>query len=146
MSCKIDDRLPKEVGAKSLPLHPAIKTPWEKLISFHDAYHYACRHHAVIGAVYQEVLRILVPDYDERCTLMCKTDVGVKNYIFSKMEVAPGHLYRDYHLAKHYMHPFFKGTDNTGGFRAAVFGDNGDERLLMPVSYTHLTLPTIEPV
>lgn len=63
MSCKIDDRLPKEVGAKSLPLHPAIKTPWEKLISFHDAYHYACRHHAVIGAVYQEVLRILVPDY-----------------------------------------------------------------------------------
>ena len=48
MSCKIDDRLPKEVGAKSLPLHPAIKTPWEKLISFHDAYHYACRHHAVI--------------------------------------------------------------------------------------------------
>ena len=131
MSCKIDDRLPKEVGAKSLPLHPAIKTPWEKLISFHDAYHYACRHHAVIGAVYQEVLRILVPDYDERCTLMCKTDVGVKNYIFSKMEVAPGHLYRDYHLAKHYMHPFFKGTDNTGGFRAAVFGDNGDERLLM---------------
>ena len=92
MSCKIDDRLPKEVGAKSLPLHPAIKTPWEKLISFHDAYHYACRHHAVIGAVYQEVLRILVPDYDERCTLMCKTDVGVKNYIFSKMEVAPGHL------------------------------------------------------
>lgn len=131
MICKIDDRLPKEVGAKSLPLHPAIKTPWEKLISFHDAYHYACRHHAVIGAVYQEVLRILVPDYDERCTLMCKTDVGVKNYIFSKMEVAPGHLYRDYHLAKHYMHPFFKGTDNTGGFRAAVFGDNGDERLLM---------------
>ena len=128
MSCKIDDRLPKEVGAKSLPLHPAIKTPWEKLISFHDAYHYACRHHAVIGAVYQEVLRILVPDYDERCTLMCKTDVGVKNYIFSKMEVAPGHLYRDYHLAKHYMHPFFKGTDNTGGFRAAVFGDNGAER------------------
>ena len=53
MSCKIDDRLPKEVGAKSLPLHPAIKTPWEKLISFHDAYHYACRNHAVIGAVYK---------------------------------------------------------------------------------------------
>ena len=131
MSCKIDDRLPKEVGTKSLPLHPAVKTPWEKLISFHDAYHYACRHHAVIGAVYQEVLRILVPDYDERCTLMCKTDVGVKNYVFGKMEVAPGYPYREYHLAKHYMHPFFKGTDNTGGFRAAVFGDNGDERLLM---------------
>ncbi|MFR6026418.1 MAG: hypothetical protein ACLUMK_07760 [Christensenellales bacterium] len=33
MSCKIDDRLPKEVGANPF-LHPAIKTPWEKLIPF----------------------------------------------------------------------------------------------------------------
>ena len=131
MSQKIDDRLPREVGSKSLPLHPALKSPWEKLVSFHDAYHYACRHHATIGAVYQEVLRILVPDYDERCTLMCKTDVGVKDYVFRKMEAAPGYPYREYHLAKHYMHPFFTGTDNNGGFRAAVFGDNGDERLLM---------------
>ena len=38
MSCKIDDRLPKEVGAKSLPLHPAIKTPWEKLINVIQIY------------------------------------------------------------------------------------------------------------
>lgn len=131
MSKKIDDRLPKEVGAKSLPNHPAVKTPWEKLISFHDAYHYACRHHAAIGAVFQEVLRIMVPDYEERCDLMCKTDVGVKNYVFNKMEIAPGQLYRDYHANKHFLHPFFKGTDRTGGFRAGAFGDNGDERLLM---------------
>ena len=33
MSNKIDDRLPKEVGAGALPVHPAVKTPWEKLIS-----------------------------------------------------------------------------------------------------------------
>ena len=134
MSNKIDDRLPKEVGAKSLPNHPALKTPWEKLISFHDAYHYACRHHAVIGALFQEVLRILIPDYDERCTIMCKVDCGVKRYIFDPekgMEVAPGLHYVDYHLANHFMHPFFTGTENNGGFRAGVFGDNGDERLLM---------------
>lgn len=131
MSNKIDDRLPKEVGAGALPVHPAVKTPWEKLISFHDAYHYACRHHAAIGAVFQEALRILMPDYEERITLMCNTDVGVKNYVFNKMEIAPGALYRDYHAAKHFLHPFFKGTDETGGFQAGAFGDNGDERLLM---------------
>ena len=62
---------------------------------------------------------------------MCNTDVGVKNYVFNKMEIAPGALYRDYHAAKHFLHPFFKGTDETGGFQAGAFGDNGDERLLM---------------
>lgn len=131
MGNKIDDRIPREVGLGALPEQPAIKTPWEKLVSFHDAYHYACRHHAVIGAVFQEVLRILIPDYEERCELMCKVDVGVKNYIFTQMEVAPGTKYRDVHLENHFMHPFFKGTDNSGGFRAGVFGDNGDERLMM---------------
>lgn len=131
MSKKIDDRIPRHVGAGALPEHPAIKTPWEKLISFRDAYHYACRHHAVIGAVFQEVLRILIPSYEERVEIMCKVDVGNKNYVFTKMEVAPGVLYRDVHLENHFMHPFFKGTENTGGFRAGVFGDNGDERLLM---------------
>lgn len=131
MSIKIDDRIPREVGLGALPEHAAIKTPWEKLISFHDAYHYACRHHATLGAVFQEVLRIMVPDYEERCELMCKVDVGVKNYVFSQMEVAPGKKYRDFHLENHFMHPYFTGTDDTGGFRAGVFGDNGDERLLM---------------
>ncbi len=131
MSKNIDDRIPSKVGKGALPDYPALQTPWNKLISFRDAYHYACRHHGVVGAVFQEVLRILVPDYDERCTLMCKTDVGVKNYVFSKMEAAPGVLYRDVHLANHFMHPFFTGTENNGGFRAGVFGDNGDERLLM---------------
>ena len=131
MAGRIDDRITREVGSGSLPDHPALSTPWNKLISFRDAYHYACRHHAVLGAVFQEVLRIVVPDYEERVDLMCKTDVGVKNYIFNTMEVAPGKLFRDYHLGNHYMHPFFAGTENIGGFRAGVFGDNGDERGLM---------------
>lgn len=131
MKKQIDDRIPKEIGAGALDAHPALKTPWEKLISFRDAYHYACRHHAMLGAIFQEVLRIMVPDYEERCELMCKTDVGVKHYIFGQMEAAPGMKFCDYHLENHFMHPFFAGTDNTGGFRAGVFGDNGDERLLM---------------
>lgn len=131
MKQAVDDRFPREMGSKSLPVYPALASPWGKLVSFHDAYHYVCRHFATIGAVFQEALRILIPDYDERCTIMCKTDVGVKNYVFDKMEVAPGYKYRDMHLANHFQHPFFEGTDNTGGFRAGVFGDNGDERMLM---------------
>ena len=132
MQNRIDDRLPKEVGAGALPAHPAAQTPWNKLISYHDAYHYACRHHAVVGALYQEVLRIMVPDYEKRVDLMCKTDVGVKNYVFNHMEVAPGFLYRDFHAANHFLHPFFCGSDgNLGGFRAGAFGDSGDERLMM---------------
>lgn len=131
MNTKIDDRLPKEVGQGALPAHPAVQTPWNKLISYIDAYKYACRHHAGMGAVYQEVLRILIPDYEKRVDLMCKVDVGNKNYVFNKMEVAPGVLYKDIHSANHFLHPFFCGTDNTGGFRAGCFGDSGDERLFM---------------
>lgn len=131
MSNKIDDRLPKEVGAGALPPYPAVQTPWNKLISYIEAYKYACRHHAGIGAVYQEVLRVLIPDYETRVDLMCKVDVGNKNYVFNRMEVAPGVLYRDIHAANHFLHPFFCGTDHTGGFRAGCFGDSGDERLFM---------------
>lgn len=131
MSNKIDDRLPKEVGAGALPPYPAVATPWNKLISYLDAYKFACRHHAGIGAVYQEVLRILIPDYEKRVDLMCKVDVGVKNYVFNHMEVAPGFKFRDFHAGNHFYHPFFAGTDETGGFRAGGFGDSGDERLFM---------------
>lgn len=131
MSHKIDDRLPKEVGVGALPVYPGVQTPWNKLISYRDAYHYACRHHAGIGAVYQNVLRIMIPDYEERVDFMCKVDVGNKNYIFNKLEVAPGFLFRDFHADNHFLHPFFSGTEGQGGFRASAFGDSGDERLMM---------------
>lgn len=130
MSNKIDDRLPKEVGVGALDAYPAVQTPWNKLIAYPEAYKYACRHHAGMGAVYQEVLRILIPDYTKRVDLMCKTDMGVKNYVFNHMKAGDG-LYRDLHAANHFFHPFFCGTDRTGGFRAGCFGDSGDERLFM---------------
>ena len=131
MNKRIDDRLPKEVGMGALPAHPAVKTPWEKLISFRDAYHYACRHHAAIGAVFQEALRILIPDYETRVDLMARTDVANKYYVFNQMEVAPGLLYRDFHAENHFLHPFFSTADDEGGYLAGAFGDMGDERLLM---------------
>lgn len=130
MSKKIDDRLPLEIGKGTLPSHAAVKTPWEKLISFHDAYRYACRHHAGMGAVFQEVLRVLIPDYEERAELMCQIDAAGKKYVFNQMKIGDT-LYRDIHAENHQLHPFFDTTDRQGGFRAGAFGDLGDERLLM---------------
>ncbi len=41
MTKKIDERLPREIGVgAALPNHAAVKSPWEKLVSYHDAVHY----------------------------------------------------------------------------------------------------------
>lgn len=72
MSKKIDDRFPNDLGKDCLASIPAVKTPWDRLISFHDAYHYALRHNASMGAVFMQILRVLIPDYDQRMTAMCR--------------------------------------------------------------------------
>jgi hypothetical protein len=116
---KIDERMPGEVGKGALPDHPAIKTPWEKLISFHDAYHYAMRNNAAFGAVFTEVLRILIPDYAERAKRMCDINYD----IFYKMMSSP---IGKYVLANDNAHPFM-----VGAFLSGLSSDSGDERLLM---------------
>jgi hypothetical protein len=116
---KIDERIPREVGQGALPDHPAIKTPWEKLISFHDVYHYAMRNNAAFGAVFTEVLRILIPDYAERTKRMCDINYD----IFYKMMAGP---IGKYVLANDNAHPFMKGA-----FLSGLSSDSGDERLLM---------------
>jgi hypothetical protein len=116
---KIDGRIPREIGKGALPDHPAIKTPWEKLMSFYDAYHYALRHNAAFGAVFFEVLRILIPDYAERNERICATNYKVFYQVF-----ASG--YNKVHAANHNVPPFVKGS-----YIAPLFGDSGDERLCM---------------
>jgi hypothetical protein len=116
---KYATRVPNEVGKGALPDHPAIKTPWEKLISFHDAYHYACRHIAVIDSSFFQVLRILIPDYEQRCKALC--DANFEN--IKRVMLSP---YGEIHKNNHCVHPFM-----SGGFIAALFGDAGDERLCM---------------
>ena len=115
----IDDRIPREIGKGALPDHPAIKTPWDKLISFHEAYHYALRHNAAIGALFFEVLRILIPDYAERNERLC--DI---NYVRFYNAFASG--FNKVHMATHNVPPFVKGS-----MIAPLFGDSGDERLCM---------------
>jgi hypothetical protein len=116
---KIDERIPREVGQGALPDHPAIKTPWEKLVSFHDAYHFVMRNNAAFGAVFTEVLRILIPDYAERAKRMCDVNYdmfyGIMSSPFGKVN-----------LANDNAHPFMKGA-----FLSGLSSDSGDETNLM---------------
>jgi hypothetical protein len=116
---KIDSRIPRETGKGALADHPAIKTPWEKLISFHDAYHYGLRLNAGIGALFFEVLRILIPDYDERNKRLCDINYNIFYQVFSSG-------FNKVHAANHNVPPFVKGS-----MIAPLFGDSGDERLCM---------------
>lgn len=119
MSKKIDERIPKEVGKGALPDHPAVKTPWEKLISFHDAYHYIHKHLSLMDADFMQVLRIVVPEYEDRANRLCTTVAenarSIYNSPFGVTTCGVLHV-----------HPFMKGN-----FIGGLIGDAGDERLLM---------------
>jgi hypothetical protein len=119
MSKTIDERIPREIGKGALPDHPAVKTPWEKLISFHDAYHFALRHNALVDAIMLQALRILIPDYETRADVSCRHTWDYIQGIYSG-SFAVG-------LAQNLnIHPFMRGS-----FYGSLIGDNADEALLM---------------
>ncbi len=119
MSKKIDERLPREIGKGALPDHAAIKSPWEKLVSYHDAVHYAHRYNAVVSAALMQALRILVPDYVERAKALCDN-------AYDRIKTPFLTPYGKMAIDEHNSHPFFKGN-----FLGAQVGDAGDEALLM---------------
>lgn len=121
MSKKIDERIPREVGKGALPDYPALKTPWDRLISYHEAVYLCTRWGAVMGAGYLEALRILVPDYEKRSEVMCQVKYGEMCAVFSSpMGPRIG-------LDKLNAHPFC-----AGNFTGSLNGDSGDERYMMP--------------
>ncbi|QNM06783.1 hypothetical protein [Qiania dongpingensis] len=120
MSKKIDERIPREVGKGALPDHPAIKTPWEKLISYHDAAHFCSRYGATVAASMMQVYRILVPDYEKRCEAICKNAYARLYPLFS------GPYGPVIGIDKHNAHPFCRGN-----FTGSLNGDSGDDRYLM---------------
>ena len=121
MSKKIDQRLPREVGENVLPMHAGVKSPWEKVISYHDAAQYCQRYNAVLSAAMMQALRILIPDYKERSAAICK---NAYNRLKSVYDYMPGYL--DMNRADLNMHPFMRGN-----FVGGLIGDKGDEELLM---------------
>ncbi|MDR0401197.1 MAG: hypothetical protein LBH51_09700 [Treponema sp.] len=118
MSKKIDERLPGHIGEGMLPGYAAIKTPWEKLIGYRDAMHYAARYRAVISAAIMQALRIVLPDYAERAKLMCE-DAYARLLAMTEQGV-------DSFINNQNMHPFFRGN-----FPGALIGDKGDDAQLM---------------
>lgn len=119
MGEKIDERLPREIGEGALPSHAAIKSPWEKLMSYHDAAHYAQRYSAVVGASIMQAFRILMPDYVQRATALCENAYARLNPLFC----GP---YGPMSMDEHNVHPFCRGN-----FPGGLAGDSGDDKLLM---------------
>lgn len=118
MSKKIDARLPKKNGTGVYESYAAIRSPWEKLVSYKDAMHYVSRYNATLSAACMQALRILVPDYAERAQDMCEAAYQKLYYLMTN--------YGAYAMDEHNVHPFCRGS-----FVGALTGDSGDEALLM---------------
>ena len=119
MSKKIDPRIPATVGEGALPAHPSLQTPWGKLIGTQETLHYAARLQAVYGSLFFEAMRILVPDYEKRCQILCDAAYEAGKEPFC----APG---AEQSMPFYNIPPFLKGCMLCG-----VTGDYGDEVLMM---------------
>ena len=117
MSKKIDARLPKEVGTGLYP----VKSPWDKMISYHDAAHYCQRYTNVVGAAVMQAFRMLVKDYEKRSQTLCTNAYNRLAYVY---KMIPG--YTDMNADELHMHPFMRGN-----FVGGLIGDAGDEDLMM---------------
>lgn len=117
MSKKIDARLPKEVGTGLYP----VKSPWDKMISYHDAAHYCQRYTNVVSAAIMQAFRMLVKDYEKRSAAMCASAYNRLAYVYKNF---PG--YTEMNADQLHMHPFMRGN-----FVGGLIGDAGDEDLLM---------------
>ena len=117
MSKKITERLPKEVGTGLYP----VKSPWDKMISYHDAAHYCQRYTNVVAAAIMQAFRIIEPDYAARSQAMC---TNAYNRLYYVNTAIPG--YGEKNAENLHMHPFMRGN-----FVGGLIGDAGDEDLLM---------------
>ena len=120
MSELIKDRLPIKTEAGVLPDHPAVKTPWDKLLSFRETYAYAMRHNATVAAMFMQVLRIIIPDYEERSEALCEVNLPNYKANYSIPE------FQDVTRETKTVPPFV-----SGAYTSVVEADHGDEGLLM---------------
>lgn len=119
MNKKIDQRFPKDFGKTVFDSYAAIRTPWEKLINYHDAMHYLNRYIHVVAAAIHQGYRILVPDYIERTQAMAE---NVYQAYLPFMSSDMGECV----MEELNIHPFMKGA-----FCGALMGDRADDALLM---------------
>jgi len=117
---KYNGRFTTEVGKGALPEWPAMSTPWNKLISFNETYQYSMRHLAVVASSFTAVMRIIVPDYEERSQALIDIHVPMFEGFFRDPE------YRQMIKDKDCIHPFL-----VGPMCGVVDGDRNDESLWM---------------
>ncbi len=115
---KVEPRIPKDSGAKSLEQYAAIRSPWNRLVGYQEAMHWLSRSNSVFSAACMQGLRILVPDYRERAQSMCE---AVYQKLYYTMQ-----RFGKYQMDQHNVHPFCRGS-----FVGALVGDSGDEALMM---------------
>lgn len=117
MTKKINERIPADSGSgAAFTQYNAVQSPWNKLMSYQDALHYASRFESVLSAAIAQAYRIIIPDYATRADEMCKEAYG-----------------RLYYTGINYpaddsfgIHPFM-----CGSYPGALIGDKGDDALLM---------------
>ncbi|MDD3220360.1 MAG: hypothetical protein PHC41_12960 [Lachnospiraceae bacterium] len=118
MSSKIDSRVPKDSGAKSLDCFAAIQSPWNKLVGYQESMHWLSRYNSTFSAACMQALRILEPEYAERAQDMCTAVYQKLYYTMQK--------FGKYQMDQHNIHPFCRGS-----FVGALVGDSGDDALMM---------------
>ena len=117
---KIENRKPLATESGVLSDHPAVKTPWGKLISFRESYRYAIHHNAHMGATFMQVLRIVVPDYETRVDAICEVNRPKYEEIYSMAS------FQNVEREAKCIHPFIR-----GGYTNPFAADHGDEGLFM---------------
>lgn len=127
MNKKINGRLPDVIpvnptAPNSLKQHSAIKSPWEKLVSYKDAAHYAHRYNSVLSAALMQAYRILEPDYAVRSEIICRCAYARLDASLS-YEPVPNEPVRNGIHDSHNIHPFM-----CGNFSGGLQGDWGDSR------------------
>lgn len=117
MTKKIHERIPADSGnGAGFTQYNAVQSPWNKLMSYQDALHYASRFEAVLSAAVAQAYRIIIPDYETRADEMCKEAYGRLYYTGLNYPNDDGFG----------IHPFM-----CGSYPGALIGDKGDDALLM---------------
>ncbi|MDO5107181.1 MAG: hypothetical protein Q4D39_02785 [Coriobacteriaceae bacterium] len=120
MSKQSDPRLPQDIGKEAISTWSAISSPWGRLFNARDIYEYVCRLQGLYTALFFEAFRILMPDYDERCNMICEYSRKKGEAMWDQPGMESG-------FAFYNAPPFLGGTCLAG-----VCGDHGDEMLLTP--------------
>ena len=117
MSKKIDGRIPQNSGdGAGFKQFNAVQSPWNKLMSYQDALHYASRFESVLSAAVTQAYRIIIPDYATRASEMCKE--AYNRLLYTGMNYPNDDGFG--------IHPFM-----CGSYPGALIGDKGDDALLM---------------